>query len=382
MLRFSAALLGLIVASTPVGACTFCGGDLRSRQTLRLHYQGAKAVLYGQLKNPKVDPKTDAGSTEFHITATLKDDPARRGQRMLVIPQYLPVIGNTPSDFLVFCSVTDGQLDPTFGLPASPALVEYIKGVAQLDRSDPVARLGFYYSQLQSHDATIADDAFFEFARAADTDILKAAKNFDPAQVRKLLTDPKTPPERLGVFAFLLGSCGGPADAGFLAGWLNERPLTERTAAAFGGLLAGYVLLAPKEGWAFTVQVLQDAQRPYSVRLSTIGTVRFFQATRGNDCKPEVLKCCAALLPHGELSDQAIEDLRRWGYWELTTEVLAQFDKPTHAAPIVRRAIVRYALSCPHNEAKEFVAAVRQRDPKLVRTVEELLELYAPVPKK
>ena len=38
-----------------------------------------------------------------------------------------------------------------------------------------------------------------------------------------------------------------------------------------------------------------------------------------------MLKCCAALLPHGDLADQAIEDLRRWGYWDLTTDVLAQF---------------------------------------------------------
>ena len=44
------------------------------------------------------------------------------------------------------------------------------------------------------------------------------------------------------------------------------------------------------------------------------------------------------------LADQAIEDLRRWGYWDLTTDVLAQYSKPTHAAPIVRRSIVRYAL--------------------------------------
>ena len=91
-----------------------------------------------------------------------------------------------------------------------------------------------------------------------------------------------------------------------------------------------------------------------------------------------MLKCCAALLPHGDLADQAIEDLRRWGYWDLTTDVLAQFAKPTHAAPIVRRSIVRYALCCPGDDAKRFVAAVKQIDPKLVRTVEESLELYAP----
>ena len=125
--------------------------------------------------------------------------------------------------------------------------------------------------------------------------------------------------------------------------------------------------------------MLADAKRPYSVRLSAIGTVRFLQATRGAECKAEVLKCCAALLPHGDLADQAIEDLRRWGYWDLTTDVLAQFGKPTHAAPIVRRASSATLSAAPGDEAKRFVAAVREADPKLVKTVEEMLELYKPV---
>jgi hypothetical protein len=77
--------------------------------------------------------------------------------------------------------------------------------------------------------------------------------------------------------------------------------------------------------------------------------------------------------------------LRRWGYWDLTADVLAQYAKPTHAAPIVRRCIVRYALFCPDEQAKRFVNALRQSDPKLLQNVEATLDLYAPTsltPKK
>jgi hypothetical protein len=161
---------------------------------------------------------------------------------------------------------------------------------------------------------------------------------------------------------------------------LKQSPLPERVRDSFGGLLAGYVLLAPKDGWSFTVSVLADEKQPFAMRLSTIYTVRFFQATHGAECKPEVLKCCAALLPHGDFADQAIEDLRRWGYWDLSADIFAQFNKPTHSAPIVKRCIVRYALSCPNDDAKKFVAGVRQSDPKLVETVEEQLKLFE-VPK-
>src|SRR6185436_15544687 len=122
--------------------------------------------------------------------------------------------------------------------------------------------------------------------------------------------------------------------AAFLAALLKQSPLPERTGSAFGGLLAGYIMLDPKNGWPFTAAILADERQGIALRLSCIGTVRFFQATRGVECKAEVLKCCTALLPVGDLADQAIEDLRRWGWWDLTKDVLAQFGKPTHSAPI------------------------------------------------
>jgi hypothetical protein len=382
MLRFAAAFAALLLSANLAAACTFCGGDLRTRQTLRMHYASAKAVLHGQLKNPRFDPKTDDGFTDLQVSAALKDDPARGNQGVITLRSYLPVVGNTPPDYLIFCNVAGGKLDATFGVPSTPAVLDYLKGVAKLDDADAAAKLGYFFKHLDSADATVAADAFFEFARASDAEIVKAAKHFDAATVRKLLADANTPPERLGVFAFLLGVSGGQADAAMLHAQLKERPLTERTSGAYGGLLAGYVLLAPKDGWALAANVMADDKQSYSVRLSAIGTVRFFQASRGNECKAEVLKCCAALLPHGDLADQAVEDLRRWNYWELTGDVLAQFAKPTHSAPIVRRAIVRYALCCPDAAAKKFIADLRQTDPKLVKSVEETLDLYAPIPKK
>ena len=374
-----AALAGvLLLIARPLPACTFCDGSIRSQQTLRTHYSQAKVVVHGPLKNARFDPATDNGTTDFHVSTVLKDDPARRDRTVLTMQRYQPVTGTAPPDYLLFCTVAGGNLEPGYLLPAPPAVSAYVKAVAALDDRDPVGRLAFFFGHLDSTDPTVAADAFAEFARAADGEILKAARRFDAAKVRKMLADPKTPVERLGVFSFVLGVCGTPADGAFLATLLSANPPSERVSAAFGGLLAGYVLLDPKGGWAFTAAVLGDDKRGYAQRLSAVGTVRFFQATRPAESKPHVLSCCAALLPHGDLADQAVEDLRRWGYWELTAGVLAQYAKPTHAAPIVRRSIVRYALSCPTDDARAFVDAARRTDPKLVRDVEEMLARLAP----
>lgn len=381
MLRL-VALVAVLIASVPrAGACTFCGENVRTKPTLRMQFAQAKAVVYGALKNPRFDPKTDEGFTDLHAARLLKDDPARGNQNLLVIPAYLPVIGDTPAGYVAFCTVAGGKLAYAFGVPASAAVVEYLQGATKLDAADAPARLAYFFKHLASSDPTVAADAFVEFARASDAEIAKSAKHFEPAVLRKLIADEKTPGERLGVFAYLLGVCGGPDDAAFFAKMLKQSPLPDRVLESFGGLLAGYLLLAPKDGWALAAGVLGNEEESFAVRLSCINTVRFFQATRGADCKAEVLKCCAALLPQGDLADQAVEDLRRWGYWDLSAEVFAQFGKPTHAAPIVKRCIVRYALSCPAEEAKRFVAAVRRSDPKLVAAVEEQLKLFAPVPK-
>lgn len=374
-------LMGL--APSPVLACTFCAENIRTLPTLRMQYAQAKAVYYGTLKNPRVDPRTDEVATDLHLTHALKDTPARGKQNVLVIREYIPAMGPTPPEFLAFFTLVNGQLHYTSGVPASAATLNYLTGAVKLDTdsAEPTARLAYFFKHLSSPDPVVAADAFVEFARTPDADIAASAKYFDAAVLRKLITDEKTPSERLGVFAFLLGVCGTADDAAFLAGLLKAQPLAERVREAFGGLLAGYILLAPRDGWAFTTALLADTKQPFSIRLSSINTVRFFQATRGAEYKAEILQCCAALLPEGDLADQAIEDLRRWGYWELTPEVLAQFPKPTHAAPIVRRSIVRYALCCPREEARAFIATLRATDPKLVATVEEQLQRLEARPK-
>lgn len=367
-----AALLVVLLIAHPASACTFCTENVRAKPTLAMQFAAANAVLVGTLKNPRVDPKTDEGFTDLHVSVALKGD----APKALTLRSYLPVIGETPAEYVAFCARASGKLDATFGAPATPALVDYLKGAAQLSPRDRTARLAFYFKHLSSADALVAGDSFVEFARASDADIAAAAKHFDPAVLRKLLADEKTPSERVGVFAYLLGVSGGADDAKFLAGLLAQNPLPERVRESFGGLLAGYVLLAPTDGWAFAAHVLGDEKQPFSVLLGTLQAVRFFQASQRDKCKPQVLKCCAALLPNGDLADQAVEDLRRWGYWDLSAEVFAQFGKPSHAAPIVRRCIVRYALTCPSAEAKAFVTRAREADPKLVATVEEQLKQF------
>jgi hypothetical protein len=235
-----------------------------------------------------------------------------------------------------------------------------------------------YFGRFIDHaEPEIAADAFREFARAGDVDITSAAQQIDPARLRRLLTDTQTSPERLKLFAYMLGACGTPADADLLRDMIR-RP-DDRSNRAIGGLLAGYTRLRPDDGWKLLLGVLADPNQPFPRRLALLGTVRFFYQSQPGS-RPRAVAATAALLPHGDMADLAVEDLRQWHEWGTCRDVLAQFDKKTHSAPMVRRAIVRYAINCPRPEAGQFVERLRRVDPELLRDVEQSLEFEKQAP--
>jgi hypothetical protein len=250
--------------------------------------------------------------------------------------------------------------------------VPYVRGATALDPRDPSQALLYFFRYLDHKDREVANDAFFELAKANDQQIGQAARLFAPDKIRRLLLDPGTPPERLGLYAFLLGACGGSRDADLLRAML-DRP-TERIAQAYDGLLCGYIQLRPREGWALALAVLGDPHKPFADRFAALRTLRFYHGWKPEATRREVLRGLEEMLPQGDIADMAIEDLRRWHLWDLTMAVLEQFGKKSHSAPILRRAIVRYALTCPRNETVQFVARLRQADAELVVEVQESLE--------
>src|SRR5262249_1321117 len=146
---------------------------------------------------------------------------------------------------------------------------------------------------------------------------------FAAEKLRRLILDPKTAPERLGLYAFLLGACGTDRDADLLRAMLDKP--TERTAKAIDGILCGYIQLRPREGWALAIAVLGDPRRPFADRFAVLRTLRFYHGYTPAETRRPVLQGLQALLPQGDTADMAIEDLRRWQMWDLTATVLAQF---------------------------------------------------------
>jgi hypothetical protein len=156
----------------------------------------------------------------------------------------------------------------------------------------------------------------------------------------------------------------------------------KRLTAGVDGMVAGYIMLKPKEGWAYLRDLLKDPTKEFMARYAALRAARFFWEWRPDVVdKRTVVEAAALLLDQGDIADLAIEDLRKWKSWELADRVIGLYGEKSHDVPIIRRAILRYALSCPGPKAAAFVDGIRQKDPELVKDVEELLKLEAPAPK-
>jgi hypothetical protein len=376
MRRFILVALFLL-APCPVLACSLCGSAL-TQSTLRQEWQQATVVLYGTLANPRFNLTPGAapgsGTTDLHLLQQLKPHPIVGDRKVVPIDRYLPVVDpKDPPKFLVFCNVVKDRLAPLSGRQVqSPAVLKYLADLAKQKPKDRTEELLFFFRYLDHADPAVAADAYLEFAKSKDADVGRVARQLSPDKLRRLLQNEKTPPERLGLLAFLLGSCGGEKDAELLRS-LIATP-SPRTAGGLDGLLAGYIQLKPQEGWKLAQSVLADEKRRFEDRYSVVRMVEFQHGAMPDKSRPEVLLACEIMLDSGQLADFAVENLRKWSVWDLTPLVLKQFGKKSHDTPIIHRAIIRYALDCPRPEARSFVEEVRRQRPALVKELQDSLE--------
>ena len=92
----------------------------------------------------------------------------------------------------------------------------------------------------------------------------------------------------------------------------------------------------------------------------------------------------ATVVARGDMADMAIEDLRRWKWWDLTKSRLwdSTTSRPTRA-PLVKNAILRYASDLSRRRRGRFVKAVASdRARPAVREVREVAGIRAAQPRR
>jgi hypothetical protein len=376
-------LAGAIAASAaPARACPFCTSQ---GATLTTEANQAGLIVFGTLANPKLDPNEfNQGTTDMTIEAVVKDHPFLTGKKTITLPRYVPP-DVKPTKYLVFCEIFKDKLDPYRGLavPTDSKIAEYLKGALAIKEKDAATKLKYFFQYLDAAESEVSADAYMEFGNSDYKDYRDMAAKLPPEKVVGWLKDPNTPPFRFGLYGSMLGHCGKAEHAAVLRDMLDDPK--KRFSSGMDGILAGYVMLSPKEGWEYVRGQLKDPEKEYLVRYAGLRAVRFFWELR-NDVidRDEAAKAVALLLDQADICDLAIDDLRKWGRWEMSDRILGLAEQKSHNIPIIRRAILRYALCCPpeNKKAAEFVKEQRAKDPERVKDVEELLKLESlpPVP--
>ncbi len=374
------AVLTLVWLQTPAGvdACPFCSEE--RGPTLVGDFNQASLVLLGTFANFKPNLGNDlGGTTEFFVEKALKPHEVLKGRNKVTFNKAVPA---TKGKYIVFCDVYKGEIDPYRGVevPADSDLVSYLtESLAKRDRpAGERLRLAFNY--LTSSDLEVSMDAYREFAKADYKDYKDMAKSLPADTIGKWLQDPKTPAYRYGLYASLLGHCGNPEKHGNLLRTLLDDP-EKRKGSGIDGMLASYVMLQPKEGWKYVKGLLNNAEEEFLIRYAALRTARFLWGERP-DLLPqgELVAGVAQSLAHPDMADFVIEDLRKWQRWELSDRILNLFEQETHNVPVIRRAILRYALRCPNPRAASFVREQRRLDADWVNDAEELLRLEQEAP--
>jgi hypothetical protein len=371
-----AGLLRFVPSSHGSPAC--CEGN---GLPLMPQFNEAQFVLLGHFENAKPAANSvDQGTSEFVIERAFKDHDMIQGKKRITLARYIP---DSKTKFLLFCEVYKGKLDAYKGTPLANdrEMIRYLDGVLKLRTKPQPERLRYAFDFLNNPDGDIAMDAYREFASADYRDYQEIAKKLPAATIAGWLKDEKTPSSRHGLYAMLLGHCGGADDAKLLLTMIDDPD--KRRGSSLNGFLMAYTMLEPKKGWDYIKELTQSREKPFLVRYAGLQTMRFLRESRPDlvnakdesAAKNEIVMGVAAVIHVPDMADFAVDDLRKWQRWDSCDRVLGLWEKKGYDTPIMRKAILRYALQCDTGQARKFVKDQYAREPEWVDDIRELLDL-------
>jgi hypothetical protein len=318
------------------------------------------------------------GSTDLVITGILRGRSLLAGKKVISVSRYLRIANpKNPPHYLVFAEMDKGKIDAYQGMPCTPALLDYVRGLLAIDAGDRKTLMRYCFDYLEHEDQAIANDAFGVFLKSTDPDIRTVARKLAAAKLRLWVQTERTSPDRLRLYGYLLGNCGDGKDAALLRQVL-DRLRKQSHPPLVDGILTGYTLLDPRRSWAYTKGLLEDPGSNWRLRHAAVRTARYFSTTHPGVVPEKELRGAVSLsLAQRDIADLQIHYLRRSRCWHFTDEVLALFDSKGDDSYLIRQQIVRYALQCPGAQAARFLKQARRTDPALVKEAEKELKAEA-----
>jgi hypothetical protein len=310
------------------------------------------------------------------VISILRDHELLTDKKLVIVPKEFPSFdrpGSTgPAEYVLFAQVVDGKMAPFRLIEVNdPRIVPYMKDSVAHQKKPATERLPFFFQYLDHPNPEIANDAYKAFAVTPFADVLQAAKGYDPAKLRQWLGDRNTPAHRIGLFSVLLGVCGTREDGKLIERIIDSPEL--RPLSGVDGLMGGYCLLDPVAGVDYTVNALVSEKSDFNLRYAALRTIRINLKEFPNLDRAKMLAALDKAIERNDIADLVIDEIRLLGRFEDADKVLALWDRQADQA-MVRRAVIRFALRCPGDAAKQLLSKIRATEPHQVTDQEDLLK--------
>lgn len=379
VLAFLAVVLGIGTAfSRSTWGCDLCGGPV---PTLMEQFEKADAVVAVAWSSGRRPSENVTGQTTYRILKVLRDSTgkAKVGDE-LTVDRFRR--GTTNHQFLLMATRGDG-LEWGNPEPSTPALVDYLAGAPR--EAPGNSRLPYFLKYLEHADEQIAKDAYSELSNAPYQEIAKLSSQLPREKIAKWVTDAATPQDRLALYGLMLGLCGRESDGPVLEKRILQSVEKGDFRLGIQGLMGGYLLLTGERGLEkLELAKLKDPEQPYSEVFAVVQAMRFMWVRAPGKIAPDRLRASLRiLLTRPDMADIVITDLTRWRDWSIQERLVQLYGQGDYNLPSTRRAIIRYLLVSQRDAAagakevpvhvtrgKEFLEAIRKKDPKMVADVE------------
>ena len=265
---------------------------------------------------------------------------------------------------------------------------------APVPNADKPERLDYFAKFLEHPDPIIAKDAYQEFAEGPQEHVIRVARKFSPAKLRKWVFEAKGgyAEMRRGLYGMMLGVCGDKSDIPRLEAIVRENPEDELR-LGIDGMISGYLLLTGADGLKFVEKAkLLASNVPFSETHSTLNALRFMWTYGEGRIPAERLQeSLRLLLDQPDLAELAIMDLARWRDWKIQPRLLKLYNSGGQYSEVrTKRAIIRFMLTSTYDlqnagtgsaseeqlpphvlRGREALRVIRKQDAKLVADAEK-----------
>ena len=368
MRKIACLLLIATMTQAVASACPFCTAV---SQTFSEEIDTMEIAVFARLvhaADPTVfDPETgEMPTSQFVVTEVIKGDKWVKPEQTIDVHFF----GTPEEDKQYFMTATENPA-VSWGSPVaiSDRVVAYIKEALTLPKG--YERLTYFLPYLEDDEEILRRDAYDEFAKTPYEGVIALKDSMDREELKRWIQDPDVSVAHRRLYLTMLGVCGQPEDAEFLADIMqadDEDDENRQAKMGLNAMIACYLSLKGESGLPLVTNLyLGNEEARYEDTYAAIMALRFHGNESDKIAREKLLDGMRAVLQRPDLADLVIPDLARWEDWSVIDQLKQLFINADEESNWLRVPVINYLRACPLPEAETAIAELEKVDPEAIK---------------